>query len=100
MMRTVGKLLGVENVESIDSFSVTIAAPWAQDHAFWIFLSALALIAGSLVFYWRFQTAGKPWQRLGLGAVRGIVLALLLIMLADPGLELTLTEQQRPLLHV
>jgi hypothetical protein len=100
MIQTLGKLLGIERIESIDSVGLTFAARWAEEHAFWIFVLALALVAGSIWFYWQLQRQGSPGRRIALGVVRGIVLLLLLLALADPVLQLKLVHQQRPLLYV
>ena len=43
MIRTLGWLLGIENATAIDRLDVSLAAPWAQDGAFWVFLIAAAL---------------------------------------------------------
>src|SRR5436190_884366 len=99
MTRTLGWLLGIENVASIDRIDVAFAAPWAQDKVFWVFLIAIVLLVGSLTFYLRLQE-GRRWLRLALGIFRGILLALLLVTLADPVLQLNLVNRQRPLLYV
>jgi len=100
MTEMFAKLLGLEHVESIDSAGLTLAARWAEEHAFWLFLLALALVAGAVVFYWRFQQHGSGRRRIALGIVRGVVLLLLLIALADPVLQLNLVHEQRPLVYV
>src|SRR5688572_7957111 len=100
MIRTFGWLLGLEQATSIDQLDVSLAAPWVQDRAFWIFLLAVAVLAGSLLFYLRLQARGTGAQRLALGLFRGVLLALLLMTLADPVLELTLSSRRRPLLYV
>ncbi len=95
-----GKLLGIERLESIDSARLTFAARWAEEHAFWIFLVALALVAGAGFFYWRFQRQVSTRRRIGLAVVRGSLLLLLLMALADPVLQLKLVREQRPLVYV
>ncbi|MBW8883479.1 MAG: VWA domain-containing protein [Planctomycetia bacterium] len=100
MIDVLGKLLGIERLESIDSARVTLAARWAGEHAFWVFLLALALVAGAVLFYWHFQRQGSARRRFALGVVRGMVLLLLLLALADPVLQLKLVHEQRPLVYV
>jgi hypothetical protein len=100
MIRTFGWLLGIEQATSIDQLDVSLAAPWVQDRAFWIFLLAVAVIVGALLFYLRLQSRGTYLQRLSLGLFRGALLALLLLTLADPVLELTLASRRRPLMYV
>jgi hypothetical protein len=100
MIRTFGWLLGIEQATSIDQLDVSLAAPWVQDKAFWIFLLVVALMVGSLLFYLRLQQRGSVAQRIALGLFRGALLALLLVTLADPVLEMTLSSRRRPLLYV
>jgi hypothetical protein len=100
MIDVLGKLLGIERLESIDSVGLTLAARWAEEHAFWVFLLALALVAGAVSFYWQFQRQASARRRIALGVVRGIVLLLLLLALADPVLQLKLVHEQRPLVYV
>ena len=40
-----GWLLGLENVTAIDELDPSLAAPWAQEGPFWVFLGAVGLIA-------------------------------------------------------
>lgn len=100
MIRTLGWLLGIENATAIARPDVSLAAPWATDGAFWVFLIAAALIVGSLVFYLRFQQKGPTGPRIALGLFRGVLLALLVFTLADPVLQLTFENRQAPFLYV
>ena len=99
MARTFGWLLGLENVTSIDEMEPALAAPWAQENAFWVFAAAaLAAFLGA-IFYLRWQPKGPLAARMGLAAMRGVLLALLVLTLADPVLRLTVVHEQRPLLY-
>ena len=100
MTRILGWLLGIRQATSIDQIDVALAAPWAQDGAFWVFLLAVALLAVSLVFYLRRQSKGPSGLRIALGIFRGLLLAILLITLADPVLQLTVASRQQPHLYV
>src|SRR5262245_55399348 len=100
MTRILGWLLGIRQATSIERIDVALAAPWAQEGAFWIFLFAVALVVGSVVFYLRGQEKGAKVLRLGLGLIRGTVLAMLLVTLADPVLQLTVASRQQPRLFV
>jgi hypothetical protein len=100
MIRAIGWLLGIENATAIDDFEVSLAAPWAEGGAFWVFLIGAALLVGSLVFYLRFQQKGPRGPRIALAVFRGILLALLVFTLTDPVLQLIVENQQPPLLYV
>src|SRR4029079_6342210 len=93
MTELLGKMLGIENVESIDSISVALATRWAEEHLFWVFLLAASLVAGAVMFYWRFQSHGSARRRIALGVCRGLLLVLLLVALADPVLRLKLAHE-------
>src|SRR5688500_3461120 len=100
MTRILGWLLGLENVTAIDEIDPSLAASWAQEGPFWVFLGAVALVVVAVVFYVRFQPRGSLNAKVALGVSRGLLLALLFITLADPVLRLTVTNEQRPYLYV
>ncbi len=100
MTRFFGWLLGIDNVTAIDEIDASLAAPWAAERVFWVFLAAAALVALSLVFYLRFQVKGPAGPRLALAICRGLLLALLLVTLADPVLQLTVVNKQKPFLYL
>lgn len=100
MIRALGRLLGLDHVTSIERIDLALAAPRAQEGAFWVFLLAAILVSGSLLFYLRCQPQGRRGPRSALGAVRGLLLALLLLMLADPVLQITAVNRQRPYLYL
>ncbi len=95
-----GWFLGIEQATAIDQASVNLAAPWAQGSGFWVFFLAIAVVVAALVFYWKYQPKASPTARIMLGLSRGLLLALLVITLADPVLQLTVTYLQRPHLYV
>lgn len=96
----IGRLLNIDNLESIDSIDPTLAAPWAQSYPWLaIGLAALAFVGG-LVFYLWSQQRGGLGMRIFLGSIRGLVLAILVLLLADPVLSLKLTNKPRPHLWV
>ena len=100
MIRFLGWLLGIDNVTAIDEIDASLAAPWAADGPFWVFLGAAALVALALVFYLRFQPKGPVGPRFSLGVCRGLLLAMLLITLADPVLRLTVVNKQKPFVYL
>ncbi len=98
---TIGRLLGQENVQSIDAVEPSFAAPWAQGNGlFWIVFGAVVLMAAAISFYLRWQPHGRRSIRLLLGVSRGLLLVLLFLILADPILTLKITNRPRPLLWV
>ena len=100
MAKWFGWILGIENVTAIDEIDASLAAPWAADGPFWVFLGAAALIALALVFYLRYQVKGPAGPRFSLGVCRGLLLALLFVTLADPVLRLTVVNKQKPFLYL
>ncbi|MEX2173584.1 MAG: hypothetical protein WD872_04425 [Pirellulaceae bacterium] len=100
MTRWIGWLLGIDNVAAIDEIDASFAAPWAAEGPFWVFLGAAALVALALVFYLRYQVKGPIGPRFSLGVCRGLLLALLLLTLADPVLRLTIVNKQMPYLYL
>jgi hypothetical protein len=94
-----GWLLGLENVTAIDELDPSLAAPWAQEGPFWVFLGAVALIALAVLFYFRFQPRGSLGARIGLASCRGLLLGILFLTLADPVLRITMTNKQYPYLY-
>lgn len=97
---TLGRLLGYENVSSIDQVRASFGAAWARNAPGWIFFGSLALVALAVAFYFRWQPRGSRRARGALAAMRGMLLAVLLIILAEPILEVSLTSHPRPLLWV
>lgn len=93
----IGTLLGLEDLESVESIEASFVAPWAREEPIWVLLGCAALVAISLVFYLFFQ--GRR-RRLGLflAGLRATSLCLLLLILAEPVLLLTSIHRPRPLL--
>jgi hypothetical protein len=100
MIRFLGWLLGIDNVTAIDEIDASLAAPWAAEGPFWVFLGAAVLIALALTFYLRFQPKGPVGPRFSLGVCRGLLLAMLFITLADPVLRLTVVNKQKPFVYL
>ncbi len=95
-MKFFGRLLNIDNLDSIDHWEPSVAAPWAQAFKPWLVPAFLLLCAISAIFYLRYQTRGRqPW-RVALAVMRSLLLCLLLLFLADPVLILRLTHAPRP----
>ena len=100
MNEALGWLLGLKNVKSIDEIDPSLAAPWVAGGTFWIFFALATLLVAALVFYVKFQHRGSRAARLALGLCRGLLLALLLLTLADPVLRVSLTDVKPPLVYL
>src|SRR5688572_15731112 len=100
MTRWWGWLIGLEDVTSFGEIEPDLAAPWAQEGPFWVFLAAVGLFVLAIGFYLRLQPGPKVPARWGLAICRGLLLALLLITLADPVLRAHVTRLHKPQLYV
>src|ERR1700676_1845103 len=96
----IGRLLGVENLQSINAVHVSLAAPWAQSGGAWVLFGCLALAALAVVFYSRWQPPGRKKVRTLLAVGRAVLLVLIFLILAEPVLKLDFTSRPRPLLWV
>lgn len=99
-MKMLGRLLGLEDLQSVDSVEVGFSASWAAGVEFWILLGCLALVLLGLVFYLKLQRRGPHWLRTVLGFSRGILLAMLLLTLAGPVLRLSGKRVEKPVLYL
>jgi hypothetical protein len=93
---SIGRLLKIDNLDSIDSWSLSYAAPWAQKHAAWMVPALLALGALAVLFYLRCQSRARYRVRALLAVGRALLLCLLLLFLADPVLIVRLSHAPRP----
>jgi hypothetical protein len=100
MTHFLGWLTGVENLQSIDSMRVSLAAPWAQNGPAWVLFGCAALAVLALVFYTRWQSSPRKKTLTLLAVSRALVLAALFLILADPVLKMDFTSRPRPLLYV
>ena len=97
---TIGRLLGYENVTSIDSIDFSFGSSWAHDGPAWVLFGCLGLCGLTGLFYARYQNRGRKRVRAALAFARAVVLCLLFVTLADPILQFTFTSHPRPLLWV
>jgi len=96
----IGRLLGLENVQAIQSVRPSLAAPWAHRGPAWLMFGCLGLGLVALAVYLKYQPT--PWTRtrLVLAALRAAVLSVLLAILADPVLTVRLEHAPRPSLAI
>ncbi len=100
MHTLIAKLLGRSDVESIDHVKWSFGADWAAHGPAWVLFGCLGLSFLAALFYLRYQPRAKRSQRIALGFLRGFVLCFLLLILADPILEVSFSSHPRPALWV
>ena len=94
----IGRLLGYEDVSNIESARVSFGSAWGHASPALVLLGCLALAILAFGFYLRWQGAGHRTSRYLLATLRAVALSLLLLILADPMLELTLVSIPKPVL--
>ena len=100
MHSLIGKLLGRDDVDAIDGVRLSFGADWAHSGPAWLLFGCLALGFLGAIFYLKFQPRASRRLRMTLGFVRGTLLCLLLLILADPILEVAFSSHPRPVLWV
>ena len=98
MNSSLGNLLRLDGLESIDGWSLSFAAAWAERNPFLVVVGCMVAAALAAWFYLRYQPEMRPQRRVALAALRAAILSLLVIMLADPVLRLSFSHAPRPLL--
>lgn len=94
--RWAGRLLGRDDLTRIDEADLSFGASWAHEGPGWVLL-AVAAAALAAWFYLRRQPVRRG-AGVALAALRAAVLVLLVIVLAEPVLELRYTDRPKPLL--
>ena len=97
MKERIGQLLGIEDLQSIESVSLSFAAPWAEQRPALVLFAVLAAAAAGWLFYARWQPV-RGLRGGFLGSLRALLLALIALILAEPYLALSLAQRPRPLL--
>lgn len=96
----VGRAFGHEDISSIESWRVSFGSQWASAGPAWVLFGILALTGIAFAFYLRGQKHGSFKRRFFLAGVRSTLLCLLLLILADPILQLQIVDHPRPVLCV
>jgi hypothetical protein len=96
----IARWLGADDVTQVDGWRTNFGAAWAQQAPAAVWLGMLVVAAVAVAFYLRFQPpkAGRFGALLAL--LRATSLALLVLILADPILEVTLVRSPEPILWV
>ena len=63
MQELVARLLGREDVDSIDRVHMTFGADWAHTGPAWLLFGCLALAFVAAVFYLKYQPRASPIRR-------------------------------------
>jgi hypothetical protein len=91
-------MLGYDNVSRIDSAHVSFGSAWAHAQPALVVFGCIGLAALSVWFYLRWQARGHRPTRLILATLRAVALCGLLLILADPTLELIFISEPKPVL--
>jgi len=102
IIRSIGWLLGLERVASVDRMRLALGAEWATSGSgpFWLSLSVVGIAVLVAIFYLRFQNQGSHRKRVILATVRALLLVLLVFTLAEPVLRITVSRLELPQLFV
>ncbi len=93
-----GRMLGLEQVQSVADFKFSFAAAWAQRAPMLLLFGFVGLVAAAAVFYFRHQPNRHRRWRVVLFVIRAAVLCQVLLLLAEPILTLTIQSRKRPAL--
>ena len=96
--KTIGRMLGYDDVSRIDSAHVSFGSAWAHAQPALVVLGCVGMAALSVWFYLRWQARGHQPTRLFLATLRTLALCALILILADPTLELVFVSQPKPVL--
>lgn len=96
LTRWLGQILGRPELTRIDEADISFGAAWAQDAPGRLVLAILAVV---LIASWVYVKHHPVRRRAGiaLAGLRSVVLVLIVIILAEPVLELRYTERPKPL---
>lgn len=98
--KVLGWLLGISDVETVDSVGLSFSAPWAAEDPTWLIVGCLAAIGFAVWYYTRIQTGLTSWPTAALATTRGVILVLLIVTLADPTVRLTANRMLKPVLYL
>ena len=98
MTHWLGGLFGLESLERVDAWKVSLAAPWAIRFPLAVAVLVAAAAAAGAWFYLRWQPALDRRTRALLALLRAAAGAVLVLLLADPVLQLSVRNSPRPLL--
>jgi len=91
-----GRLLRIDDLQKVDRFEFSLAAPWARQSPNLILWGCVALTGIAIALYGRERQLSRPVLRAWLILLRALLLSLLLLLLAEPILSLRYERTQRP----
>lgn len=94
--RILGRLLQLDSGQSVEQIRPALGAPWAQDAPAAVFFGCLLLAGLGVWFYLKGQPARRKPTRIFLAASRAAVLCALLLVLAEPILNVRVAGRLRP----
>ena len=92
----IGRLLGFDNTQSIDSLGVSLEASWAADHLWLVCGICLVAVCGVVVFYRRFEKCKSQPTQIVLATLRAMLICLLVLTLAAPLVHSSATVLRSP----
>jgi len=98
MIDWLGKLLGIERLESVIDWHVQFAAPWAHHRPALVLFCCLAVAVLSIVFYVRYQGMRNKKASIFMAIFRAVLLSILVWILAEPEIAMKVRQNPRPLL--
>jgi hypothetical protein len=98
MMYWLGKLLGIEKLESVTDWHVQFAAPWAHQRPALVLFCCLAMAVLSILFYVRYQGVKQKKASVTMAILRAVLLSMLVWILAEPEVSMSVKQTPRPLL--
>ncbi|MGC1276530.1 MAG: hypothetical protein WBC44_22750 [Planctomycetaceae bacterium] len=95
--RWFGRLLGRPDLMRVDEAGVSFGAAWAHESPGWVLVAVFAVAALAAWLYLRRQPVRRS-SGIALALLRASVLSILVVMLAEPVLELRYVDRPKPLL--
>ncbi len=93
-------LFGYQASDQVTNWSLNLAAPWVQGRLWLPLALCIALAAFTWWIYRYRQRITQLWLRVSLATLRSLILCLLMLLLAEPVLELELSRTLKPLMWV
>ena len=93
-----GRMLGHHDTSTVESVRVSFGSAWAHAWPGMVLLGCVGLSLFSFWFYLSWQVRAKRTAKWVLATLRAITLSILLLILADPTVELVLVSIPKPVL--